>query len=327
MTSPARDALPLAVSTTTSQRRGTWLRVLGPVLLVIVLWRLPDPLKLAATFSSAFGWELALAAVLNFPVVAVKVWRWQRLLRADGVDYRFDPAWHAFNAASYAALLTPGRLGDVLRVSYLGRDRGVAVSRGLASVAIDRMFDVVVLAACSALGVVWLGSLVSDEVGALTWLSILALGGGCLSLFLLLQSERASEWLVSRVLGRLVRTPAPGAFVSSARNALSGAWLPSLGLTIAAFAIVYAQAFLVARGLGVPLSLLDVVALNALTTLFGLLPLSISGVGVRELLLSVLFPAVGLSATLGVAYGLLIFAVLYLPMVLYGFILWQRNPP
>jgi uncharacterized protein (TIRG00374 family) len=288
------------------------------MLLLLVLWKTPSPELLIPAFRSALGWELLLATALNFAVVGLKVWRWQRLLLADGVAYAFVPAWRAFNAASYLALLTPGRVGDLLRVSYLRRDAGVPLSRALASVVLDRVFDVLVLGACAALGLVWFGSLVSQEVGTFSRASIAALAGACLAALLLLASARSSEWLVHRVLGRIVRTPAPGQFVAAARTALSGAWPSALALTSAAFALVYAQAYLVARGLGAPLSLLDVVALNALTTLFGLLPFSISGVGVRELLLAVLFPALGLSATLGVAYGLLIFGILYLPMVLYG---------
>jgi hypothetical protein len=295
-------------------------------LLVVVVWHTPNPAALGHAFRSALGWELVLALLLNFAVVGLKVWRWQWLLAADGIDYGFVPAWRAFNAASYIALLTPGRLGDVLRVSYLRRDRRVTTARGLASVVLDRLFDVLVLAVCAGLGVVWFGSVLYARAGVFTWAGVAALGAACAGALSLLRSEAASEWLVRRLLSRFASSQAPSTFVSAARASLSGAFGKALLLTVAAFAVVYTQGYLLARGLGAQLSVFDVVSLNALVTLFGLLPVSVSGVGVRELLLSALFPALGLSATLGVAYGLLIFGVLYLPMVLYGLYVWQRHP-
>ena len=57
------------------------------------------------------------------------------------------------------------------------------------------------------------------------------------------------------------------------------------------------------------------------------MPVSVSGVGVREAFLSLVFPALGLAAAHGVAYGLVVFAVIYLTTVLIGFIAWQVAPP
>lgn len=295
-------------------------------MLLLVLWKTPQPELLGKVFAAAIGWELALAVALNFALVALKVWRWQRLLAADHIDYAFGPAWRAFNAASYVALLTPGRIGDLLRVGYLGRDRRVPVSRALGSVVLDRLCDVLVLAACAGLGLIWLGAHSLGKLGALTWAGFGAFVCGGAGALALLGHRRTGDWLAQRVLGRLFANSAPAAFIDSCRTSLRGAWASALGLTTLAFAVVFVQSYLLALALDLPLALLDVIAMQAVTTLFGLLPISISGVGVRELLLSALFPALGLAATLGVAYGLLVFAVMYLPMVLYGLFVWERHP-
>ena len=71
----------------------------------------------------------------------------------------------------------------------------------------------------------------------------------------------------------------------------------------------------------------DVASLLATTSLLGLMPISVSGVGVRELFLALVFPALGLLAAQGVAFGLLVFLCNYIAIVLAGFIAWQVSPP
>ena len=98
-------------------------------------------------------------------------------------------------------------------------------------------------------------------------------------------------------------------------------------LTIAAFLVNYAQGWLAARAIGLELSMLDVSCMLAITSLLGLLPVSVSGVGVRELFLALLFPALGLAQDHGVAFGLAVFVVIYLSLVVIGFAAWQVSPP
>jgi uncharacterized membrane protein YbhN (UPF0104 family) len=103
--------------------------------------------------------------------------------------------------------------------------------------------------------------------------------------------------------------------------------LVAILLTVASLAVGYAQGWVVARASGLELSYLDVASLLATTGLLGLMPISVSGVGVRELFLALVFPALGLVAAQGVAFGLLVFACNYLAIVVAGFIAWQVAPP
>ena len=98
-------------------------------------------------------------------------------------------------------------------------------------------------------------------------------------------------------------------------------------LTVIAFVTNYVQAWLVTRALGIDLTFIDVAALLAISSLLSLLPISISGVGVRESFFALIFPAFGLAETLGIAFGLGVFGVIYLPALLAGFVAWLAWPP
>jgi hypothetical protein len=52
----------------------------------------------------------------------------------------------------------------------------------------------------------------------------------------------------------------------------------------------------------------------------------VSGIGVREMLFAVLFPYLGSTQEGGVGFGLLVFAIMYLPLLVYGFFSWQYSP-
>ena len=117
------------------------------------------------------------------------------------------------------------------------------------------------------------------------------------------------------------------ALFEALRAMIGRAVLVAIPLTVASFAINYAQGWVVARALGIELSYLDVASLLATTSLLGLMPISVSGVGVRELFLALVFPALGLPAAQGVAFGLLVFVCNYLAIVFAGFVAWQVAPP
>ena len=118
-----------------------------------------------------------------------------------------------------------------------------------------------------------------------------------------------------------------GRFLAALRSHVG----PSLGLTIpltiGAFLINYAQAWLLARAVHLDLTFFDLMCLLSIASLLGLLPISMSGVGVCEVFFALAFPVLGYSAEQGVSFGLLVFAVLYLVIVIVGFVSWQIWPP
>jgi glycosyltransferase 2 family protein len=308
----------------TSRTSKNLLRLLGPVLLIGVLYKLPDRGALWGQFQSALGWQLAVALLLNLLITYVKVLRWRRLLLTQSIDYPVGKAWTAFTAVLYVGLLTPGRVGDVLRIKYLRQDTGASYSDGLASIAVDRICDLYVLLGFVALGIATLSTALVGELAQVTWIGV---GVAAIAPLLVLVPGVADK-LMKAVYKRIAKQDTEGVerFLSSLRaQALRGASV-AVPLTVLAFGINYVQGWLIASAMQVSLSFLDVVAVLSLASLFSLVPVSVSGVGVRELLFSVLFPFLGHSAQSGVGFGLLVFAVMYLPLVVYGFFSWQLSP-
>jgi hypothetical protein len=96
---------------------------------------------------------------------------------------------------------------------------------------------------------------------------------------------------------------------------------------LVSFLAGYVQGWLVARAMGIDLSFYDCVCLIATQSLLGLLPISVSGVGVREAFFKAVFPSLGYSGTQGTGYGLLVLFVMYAALIAVGAVAWHIRPP
>jgi uncharacterized membrane protein YbhN (UPF0104 family) len=267
-------------------------------LLLLVVWRLEDKAALWRSVLEADAWLFALALLLNVPVVHLKVVRWRELLAGRGYHYPLGRSYAAVLSSLYLGMLTPGRVGDVLRVQYVKSEIDVPYAEGLAVTVMDRFCDLYVLAAVVALGTVHFATALDSELVYVSWVAV-AIAALAPTLFLF----KGPADLLGRALGRL-----------------SARWHTSLSALLEALRALTRKAALVA----IPLT---VASLLATTSLLGLMPISVSGVGVRELFLAVVFPALGFAAAQGVAFGLLVFVCNYVAIVIAGFVAWQISPP
>lgn len=302
------------------------IRLIGPLLLVLVVWRIPDRGAILRALAAASAWPLVIAVLLNAANIHLKVLRWDVLLRTQGIRYPIGRAWASFLSSLYIGMLTPGRVGDVLRVQYLRHDLGVPYSEGLASVVMDRVCDLYVLLAFVAVGVVRFSSVLAGELAIVTWLGVGLTAAGPLVLLV----PGVAERLMKRLYERFSRDPdAKGLdrFLGALRSHVGRGLFWTIPLTVLTFVVNYAQGVLIARSLGLSISLFDVTCLLAIASLLGLLPVSISGVGVRELFFALAFPVLGYAAEAGVTFGLLVFVVIYLAIAAVGFVGWQLSPP
>lgn len=311
---------------TSKQLRGTLIRLVGPLILILVIARMKDRGAVLDAVTAASFWPLAGATLLNFANIHLKVIRWQVLLRTRGIDYPTRRAWSAFLTSVYVGMLTPGRVGDVLRIQYLRHDRDVPYAEGLASIVMDRLCDLYVLAVFVAFGVIRYSPVIAGRLAFVTWGSLAAIVFGPLLLLIPGVAERS----MSRVYKKLSGGRADeglARFLEALRANVGRSLIWTLPLTAAAFLINYIQGYIIGQAMGLPLGFTDAMCLLAVASMLGLLPVSVSGLGVRELFFSLVFPFLGFTAARGVSFGLLVFFVIYVVNIAAGFLFWQIAPP
>ena len=233
---------------------------------------------------AALGWALSLFLIAGLTL------RWQIFLRQQGIQLPFMTVFSLTWAGQFFNSILPGATGgDVVKIYQLCRlvpDRKAAAA---ATVFVDR------LAALLALLVLAGSAFVIDPVPwrilsvyffsmrALAWLLILLLIA-LLAAAILFRTIRLTLWG-----GRLTRTLA----AAKSHVSLSRKVLAAISLAFALHLLNFLIAYLFAKALGLPVTYLQIAIIVAVVLLLSMLPVTINGHGLRELLLIAYFTQVG----------------------------------
>jgi hypothetical protein len=130
-----------------------------------------------------------------------------------------------------------------------------------------------------------------------------------------------------RVLGR--RLAPLQLAVAQAREMSARQFLAVVALSLAAHLLGVVGFFLLAAAVSLELGLASIGWIQALLMLAGLVPVSVSGLGIREGVALLALPALGIGAELAVAFSLLVFSVTVLGVGLFGGVLeaWRYFAP
>jgi uncharacterized protein (TIRG00374 family) len=302
-------------------------RLIGLVILVVILLQLD--LKATIETLAEVRWGYLLLAIVADPLqFGLKAWRWQKLLRMQGIRYPPGDAFLAFMSGLFLGLVTPGRVGEMGKALYLKQDQDLPVSEGLANVLMDRLFDLYTIMILGAIGLVWFRLLPNWAL-----LLIIAATAGALLMPLALLSTRLAVWGMM-IIGQLplVRvyreraSNAIGRFQKGLRPLLRPRLVVPLLLTALAYTVFFAQAWLLGRALALDISIAYLAMCLSVAGIITLLPISFSGLGTRDATLILLFAPLGLAAEQAVAYSTLFLLTFYVGGGILGAIAWQIKP-
>ena len=302
-------------------------RLIGLAILGLLLLRLDLGFTLKMLADVRLG--DVFSALTMLPILfGLKTWRWQKLLRMQGITYRFRDSFLAFMAGIFLGLITPGRLGEMGKALYLRQDMGVPISEGLASVLMDRVFDLYTILVVGFAGLIWFRLL---PPWTLAVIMVCMLGA------LLLPFALLSERLANYGLSIIAVLPFTGKAVSWSREAIArfqdalrplltpGLMIPFV-LTLAAYALFFGQVKVLAVALGLKIGMPYLAVSLSVAGVITLLPISFAGLGTRDAVLIALLSPLGPSPEQTVAFSTLFFLVSYVGAGLIGALAWQLKP-
>lgn len=300
------------------------LRLIGPALLLLFL-ATSDLGRLWQILRDAQPWPIVISLLLLPPFLIIKSYRWLRLLREMGLSLSMPAACALYMVGIFYGATTPGQAGDLLKALYL-RDRGQPAAPALLSVVIDRLCDLLVMAALGTLGIFALGRLLPSR--ELQTALVVAMGLGLAVLTALLVARGPRQWALTVALPRFA--PRLRASLDRWNSQLAGLHLrPALvlelgllSLSSAFFTFLRLWLLFVALGLdAVPLYV--VVGVSALIAVLQVLPISIGGLGVREVVLVPVLAAYGYGSEEAITLSAL-FLLINVEHIIVGFIvsLW-----
>ena len=128
--------------------RPRWRAALGAVLSAgLIYWTLRgiSPTEVAHRLSQADPILFAAATFCATAIFALRARRWQTILEPVAGKLPFGALWRATAIGMMVNNVVPARAGEIARAYALTRETPVPFSTSLASLAVDRLFDAIVL--------------------------------------------------------------------------------------------------------------------------------------------------------------------------------------
>ncbi len=251
-----------------------------------------------AVFGLVLGWHDFSLGLARFPAAGIpllvglslanyllRFGRWSLYLSRRSITIPRCESWALF-FATFAMVVTPGKLGEIYKAMHLRDKRGVPLSAGLSVLIAERLTDVLAVLLLTAAGLFWWDGPLAGT---------LARSGSLLIAVLAVVSLRSGR-LQKAMISRLSRTPRLRERGEEIRGALN--WLPALTsgttatstllLSVAAWFCECLSLWFICERLGHDIELGSAVFIYALATLAGSLAFLPGGLGGTEAVLVLL---------------------------------------
>jgi len=310
-----------------------WRKVLPFLGLALLAWLLSrlDVAEMGAALSRVTLGTLLLSGGAFTVNAFIKAYRWHRMLAAQGIALPPNVTVAAFLSGLFYGQVTLGRVGELFRVEAL-TERGVSTGAALASSILDRLLDLFfVLLAGSVLGAFVIGNAQVAGValglmligGMALWAAIATIGSPDPSPKVVdFFRGLAARPLLDRT-GKLVRELATGMYPMTRSPALAEALL----WTFIAWGFYLSALFFLSDGLHIAISKIVLTATAAFAALSALLPVTISGLGARELIYITVLKQYGVADEPAALLSLLHLFIMTISATAFGLggILWRAR--
>lgn len=303
-------------------------RYLNVVLAVFLIWLVLRSVglhELAEVLQNANPALIVLACVLGPTASLISAYKWHLLLRAQGVDTPLMVLFQLYLVGTFFNNFLPSSVGgDVIRISELGRtikDPATAA----ASVFVERLSGFVVLIVIA--GIAFFVRFLTLDSAPLRLFMLLAFGG------ILFVAWMAFDPRLLRWIERYARLPLVEKFVRKFAKFQAALHHYRRQPRVIVLALVWSLIFYIRLVLVVYLivlafvpdaSFIDLFLVVPITNVVALMPFSINGIGLQEWSYVLLFPTIGLSASVGLSTMLIVWLVT-LVSVLWGGLIYLRT--
>lgn len=267
-----------------------------------------------------------IAFLINIPLLGLKSYRWKMFLNWQSHYISFKDTFLYYSSSTYLGIVTPGRLGDFVKVFYLKQARIASVSKGLPSVLVDRLHDLYLLLLLGSIGVMIYMPAPFFRIAGLSCIIILIL-----TLPALLAFKKLREY-VKLFFNKIIHSRLMAIFNLNAqefkgnfKKLINVRLCVTFSLTVAASALIFLQDYLILLATHIPITYFEIIPIMALAELMSLLPITIAGLGTREAVLLYILTPMGIAAERVILYSVGIFLISFVGGAVIGVLaLWLK---
>lgn len=290
------------------------------------------------------GFLFVIACLIAIPNEVARSLRWSQILKAQKINLSPSKALQYFLMGLYASVITPGKIGDLLRSHLIARKEKKSIGYTTASVIFDRLLDLGLMIGITTLGVLLFFTPKDWETETMRSAVLLLAIFAILSVFLtyIIFSTGFGKLFLSK-LSRIVIGMLPKIFsknfhpeneVNDFYKAIDlyrsnyGHLIIAAVFSLAAWVFLGIQGYILflAFGGNLEVSFWIILFFIAFTSFAALIPFTISGIGLREALFIALFAIIRINKADALAYSLVFTTIaVWIPAIVGGLLLTKTG--
>jgi len=233
--------------------------------------------------------------------------KWHYLMKTQKINVSRLKTLRAYTVGLVYGFITPGKVGSLIRVSYLKEDSGKSFTTCLTNTILDRFLD---LFAVFALAVVGSFFFAYSFSGLLPVMLLTLLG------LIFLITLATSKSFLTKILSFVHKTLIPKKYKEKAADSFREfiTTLPSKKQLVFAYlftlfnwVVIYSSVFLLSKAFWINIPYPYLITMVPIGTIIGLIPITISGLGTREATIVILFSQFGVAAAAATTLSLFSF--------------------
>ena len=270
---------------------------------------------------------LLFAFLLLIPFYIIKVLRWHFIMLKQGINLSFLKLLQIYGIGIFLALITPGRIGELFKISYFTKE-GISAGKSLVNVIIDRFADIVFLFFFGCFSMLMFLNLFAKT---LTLISIIILSI-IIVIFIILKTNLHQK-IFHVILQKLIPSEQKNAwqinfqtFKKDLIMIIKEHSLSIMAITIISWLLYYEIFYLLGQSLGlnqVPFWFMAITL--TISSFVTLIPISISGIGTRDGVFIILLSFYSISLEKAMALSLFVLLIFFV-LAIWGLICWFLNP-
>ena len=278
--------------------------LLGLIFLEVLFWKIgfQNFAEQLSKFNPVFFLYIAPLMVINFFVGGLNI---KLLLRPINKDVKLSRITRYTTLSWAYGLLVPGKIGEFSIIAYLKKEKA-SYGEGLAISILDKIITILVISVFALIGVAKYFNVYS------AWRMAAFLAVAMAVFVRLIYSEKV-RMLIRKFVLRKHDEKFTGFFRLSKDYVIKHPELILVNIffTLVKFAIVSLIFYLIALGFGIQLNFMDVAMINAAAILISLVPITISGLGIREAGIVYMLGLVGIASAAALGISLIVLFVNY----------------
>jgi glycosyltransferase 2 family protein len=307
------------------------LSLVGIALFLIILSRI----NLSALFEILAHTNiffLVLAFLVNCIIILLKSLKWKIIVNSIKPNFSLKRSIVAFFVGFSFSTITPAKLGDFIKVFYI-TDENCSLGKSLSTIVIDRLIDIILLFFIAFIGIYGFSVFYTIEILSIGTI-ILIVTGIVAGLYIILNKPLLSA-ILKPFFNIFVPKNLKGKVTLYYDDFFTGLFtfyydkrrfFSSIGVGIISWIPTFIYGYLLALSIGIDSGIFFFVLIIPIISLIDLLPISISGIGTRDVALIFLFGLISISAVQAVAFSLLYLFMSYWLIALIGAGLYFRYP-